>query len=69
MDADEILVLENGKIKENGSHCSLIIDENSLYSKLWKAQNTHHSQKSEKVIDPAQHCPKQEREKVKSVQL
>lgn len=39
MDADEILVLENGKVLERGNHRSLLQDPNSLYSRLWKAQN------------------------------
>lgn len=39
MDADEILVLENGRITERGTHGSLIQDPNSLYTKLWQAQN------------------------------
>lgn len=41
MDADEILVLENGQIKERGNHSTLINDTNSLYGKLWQAQNKH----------------------------
>lgn len=39
MDADEILVLENGKVSERGTHVSLIQNPSSLYYKLWKAQN------------------------------
>ncbi|GJQ70213.1 ABCB7 [Trypoxylus dichotomus] len=39
MDADEILVLQNGKVSESGTHQTLIQNPNSLYSKLWIAQN------------------------------
>ncbi|KAJ3654714.1 hypothetical protein Zmor_013885 [Zophobas morio] len=39
MDADEILVLENGKVSEKGTHATLIQNPDSLYFKLWKAQN------------------------------
>lgn len=38
MDADEILVLENGKIGERGTHGELI-KKNGLYAKLWDTQN------------------------------
>ena len=36
--SDEILVLDNGKIAERGSHYSLLRDGDSLYSKLWNQQ-------------------------------
>ncbi|KRT84924.1 ABC transporter ATP-binding protein [Oryctes borbonicus] len=39
MDADEILVLENGQVSESGTHQTLIQNPNSLYNKLWIAQN------------------------------
>lgn len=39
MDADEILVLDNGRVSERGTHSTLIKNPNSLYSKLWEAQN------------------------------
>ncbi|XP_018578996.1 ATP-binding cassette sub-family B member 7, mitochondrial isoform X2 [Anoplophora glabripennis] len=42
MDADEIFVLENGKVSEQGSHFTLLQNPNSLYWKLWNTQN--HSQ-------------------------
>lgn len=38
MDADEILVVENGRICEKGTHHQLI-GSNGLYSRLWNAQN------------------------------
>lgn len=38
MDADEILVLENGKIAERGTHSELL-PKGGLYAKLWSTQN------------------------------
>ncbi|KAB0798460.1 hypothetical protein PPYR_09453 [Photinus pyralis] len=38
MDADEIIVLENGKVSERGTHSSLLENPKSLYLKLWHAQ-------------------------------
>lgn len=39
MDADEILVLDSGKLVERGTHSDLLAVPNSLYSKLWEAQH------------------------------
>jgi subfamily B ATP-binding cassette protein HlyB/CyaB len=38
-DADEILVLENGRIVEKGSHRELIRKPSSLYYTLWQKQS------------------------------
>lgn len=38
MDAAEILVLDKGRIAEQGTHQELISKPNSLYSKLWEKQ-------------------------------
>lgn len=38
MDADEILVIENGKIGDRGTHSDLL-NKNGLYAKLWETQN------------------------------
>lgn len=40
LDADEILVLENGKISDRGSHDELL-SKGGLYAKLWNTQNKH----------------------------
>lgn len=37
-DADKIIVLENGAVKEHGTHNELLADPNSLYSELWNIQ-------------------------------
>lgn len=42
VDADEILVLEEGRVRERGSHYSLITDRNSLYAHLWHKQHEAH---------------------------
>ncbi|XP_071112669.1 iron-sulfur clusters transporter ABCB7, mitochondrial-like [Haliotis cracherodii] len=39
VDADAILVLENGRVAEQGTHYSLLADPNSLYSHLWTKQS------------------------------
>ncbi|OON13946.1 ABC transporter, ATP-binding protein [Opisthorchis viverrini] len=38
VDADEILVLRNGRISERGTHLSLLNQPNSYYSQLWEQQ-------------------------------
>lgn len=39
MDADDILVLDQGSLIERGTHDSLLATPNSLYSRLWEAQH------------------------------
>ncbi|XP_048461239.1 iron-sulfur clusters transporter ABCB7, mitochondrial [Rhincodon typus] len=57
VDADEILVLDKGKIAERGTHQTLLNKPNSLYSELWRAQNSRvfnntnsHDQKGAKIM-------------------
>ncbi|XP_022193291.2 ATP-binding cassette sub-family B member 7, mitochondrial [Nilaparvata lugens] len=40
MDADEILVLENGKLRERGTHDQLLNLPDSLYNHLWQLQHS-----------------------------
>lgn len=37
LDADEIIVLEQGRVGERGTHQELLL-KNGLYAKLWEAQ-------------------------------
>lgn len=37
-DADKIIVLEKGQVKEEGTHQTLLKDPNSLYAELWNIQ-------------------------------
>lgn len=39
MDADQIFVLEDGRVSEIGTHDTLLNNPNSLYARLWKVQN------------------------------
>nr|CAH8864068.1 unnamed protein product [Trichobilharzia regenti] len=38
VDADEILVLHNGRVSERGTHFSLLMQPHSYYSQLWEQQ-------------------------------
>ncbi|KXJ22813.1 ATP-binding cassette sub-family B member 7, mitochondrial [Exaiptasia diaphana] len=51
VDADEILVLENGQVREKGNHYSLITDPNSLYAHLWHKQHAAHTKVLEQLDD------------------
>ena len=42
IDADEILVLEKGRVAERGSHFDLIRKPDSLYYELWQKQSAAH---------------------------
>jgi ABC-type multidrug transport system fused ATPase/permease subunit len=43
MKADQILVLENGRIAERGTHASLLHDQSGLYARLHSMQSGHSS--------------------------
>ena len=38
-DADKIYVLDNGKVRESGTHLSLVSNAGSLYHQLWQKQH------------------------------
>ncbi|XP_071979881.1 iron-sulfur clusters transporter ABCB7, mitochondrial isoform X2 [Engystomops pustulosus] len=53
VDADEIIVLDKGKVAERGTHFGLLDNPGSLYSELWHTQsnrvlNSNSNQKTEK---------------------
>ena len=41
VDADEIIVLNDGRIAERGTHTQLILRD-SLYAAMWRRQQTAH---------------------------
>ena len=43
LDADEILVLERGRVKERGRHDDLLKDPSGLYAYLWNKQSQGYS--------------------------
>ena len=47
VDADAIIVLENGKVRERGTHQTLLNDPNTLYSFLWNKQHEVQLQRQE----------------------
>lgn len=40
MDADEIIVIDNGRVVDRGTHSSLLQNNSSLYWRLWDTQNS-----------------------------
>lgn len=38
MDADEILVLDKGRVAERGTHSQLLSNPQSIYSRMWDIQ-------------------------------
>ncbi|XP_043830611.1 iron-sulfur clusters transporter ABCB7, mitochondrial [Dromiciops gliroides] len=46
IDADEIIVLDQGKIAERGTHSSLLTRPGSIYSEMWHAQSSPMSNSS-----------------------
>lgn len=42
IDADEIFVLQGGRIVERGTHPELLATANSVYAKLWNTQFRTH---------------------------
>nr|XP_046261945.1 iron-sulfur clusters transporter ABCB7, mitochondrial [Scatophagus argus] len=66
VDADEIIVLKEGKVAERGDHHTLLSDPNSLYADLWNTQNSKilsNSQNSRKP--PVERLSQKEEERKK----
>lgn len=40
---DDIMVFDNGKIVQRGSHDKLMEDKDNIYSKLWNAQASYYT--------------------------
>ncbi len=45
--ADHVIVLEDGRITQRGTHSELIAEE-GLYSRLWKIQNADEGERTQK---------------------
>ncbi|XP_072914032.1 iron-sulfur clusters transporter ABCB7, mitochondrial [Hemitrygon akajei] len=65
VDADEILVLDKGKIAERGTHLSLLNNANSLYSELWHTQNSRVFNKNSSRQEVKRDVPSKEEERRK----
>ncbi|KAE8584273.1 hypothetical protein XENTR_v10020891 [Xenopus tropicalis] len=65
VDADEIIVLDEGKVAERGTHFGLLANPSSLYSELWHTQSNRvlNSQSSRATEKSAQEISKEEERK------
>ncbi|KAJ8015756.1 hypothetical protein DPEC_G00029450 [Dallia pectoralis] len=52
VDADEIIVLNKGKVAERGDHTSLLATPGSLYADLWNTQNSRILTNKNGLVDP-----------------
>ncbi|XP_030595645.1 iron-sulfur clusters transporter ABCB7, mitochondrial isoform X2 [Archocentrus centrarchus] len=57
VDADEIIVLNEGKVAERGSHQALLSTPGSLYADLWNAQNS-------KILNSSKNSPEPQAERL-----
>ena len=51
VDADQILVLEHGRVAESGNHFELMSNPDGLYRELWQKQNTAHLEAERSVAE------------------
>uniref|UniRef100_A0A8C0G4K8 Iron-sulfur clusters transporter ABCB7, mitochondrial n=1 Tax=Chelonoidis abingdonii TaxID=106734 RepID=A0A8C0G4K8_CHEAB len=65
VDADEILVLDQGKVAERGSHLDLLASPSSLYYEMWHTQSSKilNSNVSQKWEERNNHMSKEEERK------
>uniref|UniRef100_A0A3Q2PEH1 Iron-sulfur clusters transporter ABCB7, mitochondrial n=1 Tax=Fundulus heteroclitus TaxID=8078 RepID=A0A3Q2PEH1_FUNHE len=68
VDADEILVLDQGKVAERGSHHALLATPGSLYADLWNAQNSKILSGGRRSAEPAAERLSQKEEERKKLQ-
>ncbi|KAM4586677.1 iron-sulfur clusters transporter ABCB7, mitochondrial [Fundulus diaphanus] len=68
VDADEILVLDQGKVAERGSHHALLATPGSLYGDLWNAQNSKMLSGGKSSAEPAAERLSQKEEERKKLQ-
>lgn len=66
VDADEIIVLSQGKVAERGTHETLLSKPNSLYADLWNTQNSKILNSSRRSPEaPAERLSQKEEERKK----
>ncbi|KAK1167365.1 ATP-binding cassette sub-family B member 7, mitochondrial [Acipenser oxyrinchus oxyrinchus] len=65
VDADEIIVLNQGKVAERGSHYELLSNPNSMYSDLWNTQNSKILNSSGKPDEKSERLTRKEEERKK----
>ncbi|KAM7000641.1 iron-sulfur clusters transporter ABCB7, mitochondrial [Tautogolabrus adspersus] len=68
VDADEIIVLNEGKVAERGNHQTLLSIPGSLYSDLWNTQNSKSLNNSKGPHDPPVERLSQKEEERKKLQ-
>ena len=39
--SDNIIVMDNGRVVEQGTHDELLLNKLGVYSRMWQAQNNH----------------------------
>uniref|UniRef100_A0A1A8I3W3 Iron-sulfur clusters transporter ABCB7, mitochondrial n=1 Tax=Nothobranchius kuhntae TaxID=321403 RepID=A0A1A8I3W3_NOTKU len=68
VDADEIIVLSQGKVAERGSHRTLLSTPGSLYAELWNAQNSKILNSAKSSSEPPAERLSQKEEERKKLQ-
>ncbi|KAL6117791.1 abcb7 [Pungitius sinensis] len=68
VDADEIIVLSEGKVAERGNHHSLLSTPGSLYANLWNTQNSKILNSAKGSHEPPVERPSQKEEERKKLQ-
>ncbi|KAM9834575.1 iron-sulfur clusters transporter ABCB7, mitochondrial isoform 2-T2 [Syngnathus typhle] len=68
VDADEIIVLNEGKVKEHGNHQTLLGTPGSLYADLWNTQNSKILSNNKSSSRPAPERLSQKEEERKKLQ-
>ncbi|XP_053284217.1 iron-sulfur clusters transporter ABCB7, mitochondrial isoform X1 [Pleuronectes platessa] len=68
VDADEIIVLNEGKVAERGDHLSLLSTPGSLYADLWNTQNSRILNDSKNSLKPKAERLSQKEEERKKLQ-
>ncbi|XP_051930128.1 iron-sulfur clusters transporter ABCB7, mitochondrial [Hippocampus zosterae] len=68
VDADEIIVLSEGKVKERGNHETLLSTAGSMYADLWNTQNSKMLNSNKSFSQPATERLSQKEEERKKLQ-